>query len=72
MGAYPGFYAVPGSMWPGEIWPGNGALPLPPVPPAAVVTLGEPCLGWATGDPDFRWTTGEPDVQWVTGGPYLS
>jgi hypothetical protein len=55
---YPGFYAVPGSMFPGAIWPGDGALP--PVGPAAVFTLGTPYFRRAAGEPYFRWTAGDP------------
>ena len=60
MSAYPGFYAVPGSMWPGAIWLGDGALPLPSVAPAAVFALGTPYFRWATGTPEFQWATGDP------------
>ena len=58
MGAYPGFYAVPGSMWPGAIWPGDSALP--PAGPAAVFTYGTPCFEWEYGTPGFEWETGTP------------
>lgn len=51
MPAYPGSYAVAGSMLPGAIWPGNGALPLPSVAPGAVFALGSPFLQWATEEP---------------------
>ena len=58
MAAYPGFYAVPGSMWPGSIWPGDGALP--PAGPAVVFAYGTPHFGWETGTPYFEWATGDP------------
>jgi hypothetical protein len=47
-------------MWPGAIWPGDGALPAPFVPPAAVFTPGTPYFQWATGEPVFEWAAGDP------------
>jgi hypothetical protein len=56
--AYPGFYAIPGSMEPGAVWPGDGALP--PTGPAAVFAYGTPYFQWAMGTPCFQWATGDP------------
>lgn len=52
MAAYPGFYAVPGSMWPGAAWPGE-------VIPAAAPATG-PAAVFAAGSPYFQWETQEP------------
>ena len=68
--AYPGFFAVPGSMWPGAIWPGDGALP--PIGPAPVFTLGTPGFQWATEEPYFQWAAGDPGFRWTAADPYLS
>ena len=50
MAAYPGFYAIPGSMWPGAIWPGNAAQVMLP---ETVITAGLPYLRWAAGRPSL-------------------
>ena len=36
MVTYPGFYAVPGSMFPGEIWPGETLSGFGPTPPSTI------------------------------------
>jgi hypothetical protein len=54
---YPGFYAVPGSMWPGAIWPGEPLPPPPPVPPGTPAFI--------PGIPQFQWAAGSPGVQWA-------
>ena len=51
MAAYPGFYAVPGSMWPGAIWPGDVITASVSSGPAVVFTYGIPYFRWATGTP---------------------
>jgi hypothetical protein len=66
---YPGFYAIPGSMWPGAIWPGNTGQV---IPAETVFTFGLPYLQWAAGSPDLRWAAGEPCFRWAAGSPSLS
>lgn len=59
MSAYPGFYAIPGSMFPGAIWPAGTPAPVP-VLPAAIFTPGTPYFQWETGTPYFEWAAGTP------------
>lgn len=48
---YPGFYAVPGSMFPGAIWTGEPLAPAAPSGPAAVFALGSPYFQWEAKEP---------------------
>lgn len=71
MPSRPGYYAVPGSIWPGDMWPAKaGALAFSAT--GAVFSLGEPYLDWAAGSAYADWDTQEPYLEWAAGQPYTA
>jgi hypothetical protein len=59
MAFLPGWYAVPGSIWPGGVQPGRPG-PASPYRPDAVFSLGIPSFRWAAGSAQQDWETGVP------------
>ncbi len=59
MSSRPGYYAVPGSIWPGDMQPGRaGTLAFSIT--GVTFALGTPYLDWAAGTPYLDWNAGTP------------
>ena len=61
MSSRPGYYAVPGSIWPGDMEPGR----------AGTLAFSEPGVSFSLGTACLRWAAGTPYLDWSLGTPYL-